>query len=556
MKKKDEVKSAGNRWRERYEKQTDKNAERKNHYTTTSQIPLSPIYTPLDFDQSGYVEELGFPGEFPFTRGVYTTMYRVRPWTIRQYAGFGTAEETNQRFRYLLEKGQTGLSVAFDLPTQMGFDSSDPMSEGEVGRVGVAVDSLEDMRVLFQGIPLDRISTSMTINATAPVLLAMYLALAEEHGIDTKKLSGTIQNDILKEYIARGTYIFPPAPSMRLITDTFAWCRENLPRFNPISISGYHIREAGATAVQELAFTLADAVSYVEAGIAAGLDVDTFAPRLSFFLSAHNNLLEEVAKFRAARKIWARLIKDRFKAKQPESMRFRFHTQTAGSTLTAQQAENNVIRITIQALAAALGGTQSLHTNSYDEALGLPSDQTSKIAVRTQQIIQEETGICDVIDPLGGSYLVESLTNEITSRVQKLIAEIDEMGGMVKAIEAGYPQREIEKASYDFQKSLESGEQKIVGVNVHAEQSNAEQSPFQIDPQLEKQQIARLDQMKSIRDQAKVASALDTLRNAAKSNENLFPPILDAVKQMTTVGEICSALAEVFERFRDTSTTG
>jgi methylmalonyl-CoA mutase N-terminal domain/subunit len=541
-------------WREQTYAREAKKKERKASFETSSRIPVQPVYTPTDADENRYLDDLGFPGDFPYTRGVYPTMYRGRPWTIRQYAGFGTARQTNQRFHFLLEKGQKGLSVAFDLPTQMGYDSDDPMAEGEVGRVGVAIDSIEDMRVLFDGIPLDQISTSMTINATAAVLLALYVALADEQGIDRKSLSGTVQNDILKEYIARGTYVFPPAPSMRLITDVLAWSAENLPNWNPISISGYHIREAGSTAVQEVAFTLADAVTYVDAGVRAGLDVDVFGPRLSFFFNAHNNLLEEVAKFRAARRMWARIMRDRFGAKRAESMRLRFHTQTAGCTLTAQQPENNIARVTIQALSAVLGGTQSLHTNSLDEALGLPSDNAARIAVRTQQIILEESGVTDTADPLGGSYAVESFTNEIEARASAIVERIDALGGMVKAIEQGYPQREIEKASYEYQKSIERGDQKVVGVNAYTDDGQTTVDVFYIDPEIENSQVDDLRKRKAARDGAAVAKTLSDLDRAAAGTDNLFPPILEAVKKSVTVGEICSTLAKHFGRYRERTT--
>jgi methylmalonyl-CoA mutase N-terminal domain/subunit len=542
-------------WREgSYARETQKKKERKPAFETLSRIPVEPVYTPADFDDGRYLEDLGFPGDFPFTRGVYPTMYRGRPWTIRQYAGFGTARETNRRFHFLLEKGQKGLSVAFDLPTQMGYDSDDPMAQGEVGRVGVAIDSIDDMRVLFEGIPLGEISTSMTINATAAVLLALYVALADQRGVDRTKLSGTIQNDILKEYIARGTYVFPPAPSMRLITDTFAWCAENLPNWNPISISGYHIREAGSTAVQEVAFTLADAVAYVDAGVKAGLDVDSFAPRLSFFFNAHNNLLEEVAKFRAARRMWARIMRDRFGAKKAESLRLRFHTQTAGCTLTAQQPENNIVRVTLQALAAVLGGTQSLHTNSLDEALGLPSDNAARIALRTQQIILEESGVSDTIDPLGGSYAVESLTGEIEKRAAALMEKIDTAGGMVMAIEQGFPQRDIEKASWEYQKAVERGDQKVVGVNAYTDDAKTNVDVFSINPQTERDQLADLARRRKERDPGAVQKALDGLERAAAEDTNLFPPILDAVKCSATVGEICATLAGRFGRYRERTT--
>jgi methylmalonyl-CoA mutase N-terminal domain/subunit len=538
--------------RDLYSPEAERYPERKPHFETPSHIPVAPLYTPLDADQDRYIETLGFPGEYPFTRGVYPTMYRGRPWTIRQYAGFGTASETNQRFRFLLEKGQKGLSVAFDLPTQMGYDSDDPMAEGEVGKVGVAVDSIDDMRVLLDGIPLDKISTSMTINSTASILLALYIAVGDEQGVERKSLSGTVQNDILKEYIARGTFIFPPAPSVRLITDMFAWCAEHLPSWNPISISGYHIREAGSTAVQEIAFTLADAVCYVEAGIAAGLDVDAFAPRLSFFFNVHNNFIEEVAKFRAARRMWANIMRDRFAAKKSESLRLRFHTQTAGSTLTAQQPDNNVVRVSLQALAAVLGGTQSLHTNSLDEALGLPSDHAARLALRTQQVILEETGVADFIDPLGGGYAIEALTDEIEARANRMLEAIDGMGGMVKAIEQGFPQREIEKASYEWQKALESGDRRVVGVNAHTEAGEKVESVFRIDPALEANQIASLRKRRAARDESSAQSALQRLDNATKGKSNLFPFILDAVKKEATIGEICKTLAEHFGRYRET----
>ncbi len=518
---------------------------------TSSRIPVEPLYVPAGDEADRYLEDLGFPGEFPFTRGVYPTMYRGRPWTIRQYAGFGTARQTNQRFRFLLEKGQTGLSVAFDLPTQIGLDSDNPLAEGEVGRVGVAVDSLDDMRILFDGIPLDGISTSMTINATASVLLALYVALADERGIDRKRLNGTIQNDILKEYIARGTYVFPPRASMRLITDTFAWCAEHVPDWNPVSISGYHIREAGSTAVQEVAFTLADAMAYVEAGKRAGLHVDAFTPRFSFFFSAHNDLLEEIAKFRAARRMWARVMRDRFGAERAESMRLRFHTQTAGSTLTAHQPENNVVRVTVQALAAVLGGTQSLHTCSLDEALALPGPDAARIAVRTQQILLEESGVSSTIDPLGGSYAIEALTREIETRALSLIEKVDKMGGMVKAIEQGFPQREIEEASYAYQREVETGARKVVGVNDYVDQCPASPKVFAVDPKIERSQISDLLKRKTARDGRTVEAALDELDQAAAGKANLFPPILKAVKASATVGEICGVLAGRFGRYKE-----
>ena len=533
-----------------YRSYTEKRPERRKAFETTSGIEIEPLYLAPE-DPEGYLERIGFPGDYPFTRGVYPSMYRGRPWTTRQYAGFGTARETNERFRYLLERGQKGLSVAFDLPTQMGYDSDDPMAAGEVGRVGVAIDTIDDMRVLFDHIPMDQVSTSMTINASAAILLAMYVAVAEERGIVRKTLSGTIQNDILKEYIARGTYIFPPEPSMRLVTDTIAWCAREIPSWNPISISGYHIREAGSTAVQELAFTIADGVTYVDAALRAGLPVDAFAPRLSFFFNVHNHFLEEVAKFRAARRIWARIMRERFGAKKQESMLLRFHTQTAGCTLTAQQPENNVVRVTLQALAAALGGTQSLHTNSLDEALGLPSDRASKIALRTQQIIMEESGVCDTIDPLGGSYAIEALTNALDDKASRLIADVDKMGGMIRAIEEGFPQRAIERAAYDYQRSLEQGDEKIVGVNAYTEEEAAGTPVFRVNPELERNQIAALQARRKERDGAAVERLLQKLEAASRGSENLVPIVLDAVKARASVGEICGALAKTFRRYRE-----
>ncbi len=529
---------------------------RKKRRSPPEDLRKKDLYTPADVDPERYSEDVGRPGEFPFTRGIYPTMYLGRPWTIRQYAGFGTARETNERFHFLLDKGQTGLSVAFDLPTQIGYDSDDPLAAGEVGRVGVAVDSIEDMRTLFDGIPLDGISTSMTINATAMILLALYVALADERGIERRRLAGTIQNDILKEYIARGTYLLPPGPSMRLVTDTFAWCAENIPNWNPVSISGYHIREAGSTAVQEVAFTLADGIAYVEAGIRAGLEVDAFAPRLSFFFSAHNDLLEEVAKFRAARRLWARTMRNRFKAGRPESLRLRFHTQTAGSTLTARQPDNNVVRVTIQALAAVLGGTQSLHTCSLDEALALPSDEAARVAVRTQQIILEESGLAKTIDPLGGSYAVEALTDELEAGAAALIGRVDGMGGMVKAIEEGFPQREIEKASYAYQQSIERKDRIIVGVNDHMDDVATPVEAFGVDPGIEQRQIADLQKRKAGRDARAVERALREFGRAAEGDANLFVPVLEAVKASATVGEISAVLAGRFGRYRETRTGG
>ena len=548
--KKRDLKSALASWEENvYRPFSAKGGERRDAFATTSGIEIRPLYTPLDAPESDYLESLGFPGMYPFTRGVYPTMFRGKFWTMRQYAGFGSAEETNRRFRYLLEKGQTGLSIAFDLPTQMGYDSDHKMAEGEVGRVGVAIDSIDDFRMLMKDIPLERVSTSMTINATAAILLAMYAALAEETGVPLAKLSGTIQNDILKEYYARGTYIYPPAPSMRIVTDIFAWCRENTPAWNTISISGYHIREAGSTAVQEVAFTLSDAVSYVEAAIAAGLSVDDFAPRLSFFFGVHNNLFEEVAKFRAARRLWAKILKDRFGSRSERSMLLRFHSQTAGCTLTAQQIENNVVRVTLQALAAVLGGTQSLHTNSKDEALNLPSEEAALTALRTQQVIAEESGACDSVDPLGGSYFVEKLTAEIEAHAVDLMTRIDDMGGMIKAIEACFPQREIERSAYEYQKAVESGAIGVVGVNRYADANTARSGSFRIDPAVAGRQTERLARFKAARDTDAVRRLLAALEDAARGETNLMPIIVEAVKGSCTLGEISSSLEKVFGRY-------
>ncbi|MDM7320994.1 MAG: methylmalonyl-CoA mutase family protein [Fervidobacterium sp.] len=527
--------------------------ERKSPFMSTSGYEIKRVYTPEDIQDLDYVEDLGFPGDYPYTRGVQPTMYRARFWTMRQYAGFGTAEESNKRYKYLLQQGQTGLSVAFDLPTQIGYDSDDPMAEGEVGRVGVAIDSLEDMEILFDGIPLDQVSTSMTINSTAMILLAMYIAVAEKQGVSQDKLSGTIQNDILKEYIARGTYIYPPEPSMRLITDIFEYCSKYMPKWNPISISGYHIREAGSTAVQEVAFTLADGIAYVEAAIKKGLDPNVFGKRLSFFFAAHNNFLEEIAKFRAARRLWAKIMKNRFGVTDPEAMKLRFHTQTGGSTLTAQQPLNNIIRVTIQALAAVLGGTQSLHTNSYDEALGLPTEESARIALRTQQVIAYESGVADTIDPLGGSYVVEAMTNEIEKRAMEYIEKIDQMGGMVKAIESGYVQKEIHESAYKHQLAVEKGEEIIVGVNKFQIEEDLKQTQIlKVDPELEKKQKERLKKLKERRDNEKVKKLLNKIKEVAATDENLFPYVLEAVKAYATVGEISNALREVFGEYTET----
>ena len=513
-------------------------AERRSPFSTTSGIELDPVYADVD--------DSDLPGQFPYTRGVHPTMYRSRLWTMRQYAGFGDAAESNRRYRYLLEQGQTGLSVAFDLPTQMGYDSDSPRALGEVGKVGVAIDSLADMEVLLTGIPLDDVSVSMTINSTASTLLCMVLAVAERQGVPFGKLRGTIQNDILKEYIARGTYIFPPRPSMRLVTDIFAFCKSEVPKWNTISISGYHIREAGSTAAQEIAFTLADGMAYVQAAIDAGLAVDEFAPRLAFFFNAHNDLMEEVSKFRAARRLWATLMRDRFGAKDPRSLMLRFHTQTAGSTLTAQQPENNIVRVTIQALAAVLGGTQSLHTNSMDEALALPSEKSATIALRTQQILAHEAGVADVADPLGGSYLIEAMTDQLYTLAQTLIGRIDEMGGMVAAIEQGFPQRQIQDASYRAQLAIESREQVVVGVNDFVGKAAPPADLLRPNPETEAIQKARLTAVRSGRDQTACDNALRVLSKAARGGDNLMPKILDAVRAMATVGEVSNTLREVF----------
>jgi len=523
--------------------------QRKPDFQTPSGIPLPPLLTPTDPD-TDYMEQLGFPGKYPFTRGVQPTMYRGRFWTMRQYAGYATSEESNRRYRYLLEQGQTGLSVAFDLPTQIGYDADDPMAQGEVGKVGVSISCLDDMQTLFRQIPLDKVSTSMTINAPAAILLAMYIAVARKQGVEIKSLRGTIQNDILKEYIARGTYIFPPVQSMRLVTDVFRYCRQEIPHWNTISISGYHIREAGSTAVQEVAFTLANAIAYVQAAIQAGLDVDEFAGQLSFFFNAHNNFLEEVAKFRAARRLWARLMHGRFKAEQATSMMLRFHTQTGGSTLTAQQPENNVVRVALQALAAVLGGTQSLHTNSMDEALWLPTERSVKIALRTQQIIAHESGVADTIDPLAGSYLIEYLTDEVERRAMEYIQKIDELGGALKAIEQGYIQLEIQEAAYRTQQAIERGEQLVVGVNAFqtAEKINLER--LSVDPAIEEAQCMHLRELRNQRDIGKVNQLLEQLENVAKGDMNLMPIFIDCVENDVTLGEICALLRRVFGEYQ------
>jgi methylmalonyl-CoA mutase N-terminal domain/subunit len=532
----------------------EQGGERQDQYETLSNIPVDRLYLPpettgVDFVQD-YAQGVGFPGQYPFTRGVYPTMYRGRLWTMRQYAGYATAEETNARYRFLLEQGQTGLSVAFDLPTQIGYDADDPIAAGEVGKVGVSISSLVDMECLFDGIPLDKVSTSMTINAPAVVLLAMYIAVAKKQGVPSERLRGTIQNDILKEYVARGTFIFPPQPSMRLITDTFAYCKDHLPRWNTISISGYHIREAGATAVQEVAFTFANAIAYVEAALQAGLKIDEFAPRLAFFFVAQNNLLEEVAKFRAARRLWASLMRDRFGAQDPKSMMLRFHTQTAGVALTAQQPMNNIVRVTIQALAAVLGGTQSLHTNSMDEALALPTQEAVQVALRTQQIIAYESGVADTIDPLAGSYYVESLTNEIEARVRKYLDRIDDMGGALAGIEAGYIQREIQESAYRHQKAVEAQERVMVGVNRFQVTEDYVPDILRVDESVCEAQVERLRQLRAGRDKDAVERALVALQNAAAGDENLVPYVLEAVEAYATTGEICNALRRVFGEYQ------
>ncbi len=525
--------------------------ERKERFTTLSGIPLSVVYSATDLADWEYETQLGYPGQYPFTRGVYPTMYRGRLWTMRQYAGYGTAMESNRRFRYLLARGQTGLSVAFDLPTQIGLDSDHPLAAGEVGKVGVAIDSLEDMEILLAGIPLDRVSTSMTINATAAILLAMYVAVAKRQGADLKRLSGTVQNDILKEYIARGTYIFPVRPAMRIVTNILAWCRTELPNWNTISISGYHIREAGSTAVQEVAFTLADALAYVEAAIEAGLAVDEFAPQLSFFFNAHNDLLEEIAKFRAARRLWARLMRERFGAQNADSMRLRFHAQTAGSALTAQQPENNIVRVAIQALAAVLGGCQSLHCNALDEALALPTESAALLALRTQQILAHESGVANTIDPVAGAYAIEKLTDEIEAQARDYLARIDGLGGMLRAIETGYVQAEIQKAAYAYQQKIESGEQIVVGVNQFRSEQEKPIEILRIDPEIERTQVERLRALRARRDEANVRAALAEVERCAAGTDNLMPAILAAVEAYATVGEISDALRRVFGEYQE-----
>ncbi len=532
-------------------KTADPATKRTPEVETSSHIPVRSLYTPTEVADLDYDREVGYPGEFPFTRGVQATMYRGRLWTMRQYAGMGDAKESNKRYKYLLANGTTGLSVAFDLPTQIGLDSDNPLAMGEVGKVGVAIDSIEDMQRLFDGIDLTKISTSMTINATASILLALYVAVAKRQGADIRKLSGTVQNDVLKEYIARGTYIYPPQQAMRIITDLFAWTNQNLPDWNTISISGYHMREAGSTAVQEVAFTLGNGMAYVEAAIRAGLDVDKFAPRLSFFFNAHSNFLEEVAKFRAARRMWATIMRDRFKAKNPKSWMLRFHTQTAGSTLTAQQPENNIVRTAIQAMAAVLGGTQSLHTNSFDEALALPTEQSARVALRTQQIIAYESGAPQTIDPLAGSYYVESLTNEIEKRANDYLEKIQAVGGMLKAIERGYVQQEIQNAAYEYQQAVDQHKTIVVGVNRFQIEDEKGVPLQRIDPALEAKQVERVRALRAKRNAATWQSALRAVKDTARSGENLMPRILAAVEANATVGEISDAMREVYGEYKE-----
>jgi methylmalonyl-CoA mutase N-terminal domain/subunit len=518
---------------------------------TSSGLDVKAAYSPADLAQWDSERDLGFPGEYPFTRGIHPTQYRSKLWTMRQYAGYGSAAESNARYRYLLARGQTGLSVAFDLPTQIGLDSDHALAQGEVGRAGVAIDSLEDMEMLFEGIALDRVSTSMTINSTAAILLALYFAVAEKQGVPAAKLSGTVQNDILKEYIARGTYIYPPAPAMRIVTDIFAYCHEHAPEWNTISISGYHIREAGSTAVQEVAFTLADGMAYVNAALARGLAVDDFGPRLSFFLNSHNGLLEEISKFRAARRLWARMMRERFKATNPRSWMYRFHAQTGGSTLTAQQPDVNIVRVTLQALAAVLGGAQSLHANSRDEALALPTEASALIALRTQQILAFESGVANTVDPLAGSYAIEKLTNEIEQGAEEYLRKIEAMGGVLHAIETGYVQREIQQASYEYQKKVETGEQVVVGVNRHGVEGAASPPLLRIDPEIERGQVDRLRKLRARRDSANVTKAVAQVDSAARSDQNLMPAILEAVKAYATVGEISDTLRNVFGEYKE-----
>ena len=547
----DEIKTQKEKWeKETLAKSLVSLPERKRDFLTSSNTRIERVYTPLGIQDFDYIRDLSFPGEYPYTRGVYPTMYRARLWTMRQYAGFGTAEQTNQRFKYLLQAGQTGLSVAFDFPTQIGYDCDHKLSVGEVGKVGVSVCSLQDMETLFDGIPLGKVTTSMTINAPAIVLLAMYIAEAEKQGVPQTQLGGTVQNDILKEYIARGMYIYPPKPSMKLVTDIFEYCAKNMPRWNTISISGYHIREAGATATQEVAFTLANGIAYINAALGSGLNLDQFASRLSFFFDATSNLFEEIAKFRAARRLWAKIMHERFKAKDPNAMMLRFHTQTSGVALTAQQPHNNIIRVTMQALAAALGGTQSLHTNSFDEAYALPGAEAVRIALRTQQIIAYESDTTDTIDPIAGSYYVEALTNEIEQQAMEYIQKIDDMGGAVTATEKGYMQREIVESAYKHQREVENKEKVIVGVNEFAVDEEVPIKTLRVDPAVEKKQIERLTALKHGRDKQKIEMAIQELRGAAEKEGNLMLPVLKAVKAYATLGEICDALRDVYGEYK------
>jgi len=537
------------RWtKEILEPSTRKFPERRDRFVTSSSVALPRVALPPDGDEE-YAGKLGFPGEYPYTRGVQPTMYRSRLWTMRQYAGFATAEQSNGRYRFLLKQGQTGLSVAFDLPTQIGYDADDPLAHSEVGKVGVSISSLEDMQTLFREIPLEQVSTSMTINAPAGILLAMYIAVARKQGAEISKLRGTTQNDILKEYVARGTYIFPPEPSMRLITDTLKYCAERVPNWNTISVSGYHIREAGSTAVQEVAFTLANAIAYIEAALQTGMKVDDFAPQISFFFNSHNQLLEEVAKFRAARRLWARTMRERFKAKKAASWQLRFHTQTAGSTLTAQQPENNVVRTTIQALAAVLGGTQSLHTNSRDEALWLPTEESVQLALRTQQIIAHESGVADTVDPLGGSYLIEQLTDEIEKAAAEYIKRIDDMGGALAAIEGGFMQNEIQNAAYEAQKAIERGEQIVVGVNQYQVEEQVTLEPLKVDPAIESAARKQLEHLRAHRDSTKAAALMNLVERTARGSENLMPVFIECVENDVTLGEICNVLRGVWGEY-------
>jgi len=541
---------------ENWEKETlaktiGKKPERRPHFVTISDEIVNRLYTPIDLEGSDYSEDLGFPGEYPYTRGIQPTMYRGRLWTMRQYAGFATAEESNRRYKYLLAQGQTGLSVAFHYPTLMGYDSDSPRSRGEVGQCGVAIDTLKDMEILFDGIPLDRVTTSMTINPPAAILLAMYIAVAEKQGVHKKEIGGTIQNDMLKEFIAQKTFMLPPRPSVRLIVDTVEYCTHEVPKWNTISISGYHIREAGSTAVQELAFTLADGIGYVQACIGRGLKVDDFAGRLSFFFNSHIDFFEEIAKYRAARRLWARIMRERFKAQHPRSWTLRFHTQTAGCSLTSQQPYNNVIRTTVEALAAVLGGTQSLHTNSLDEVYAVPTEMAATIALRTQQVIGEETGVANTIDPLGGSYFVEALTNKMEEEALKYIHKIDELGGIVRAIELGYPQQEIANAAYAYQKQVERKEKIVVGVNKYQVDGEKPLEYLKIDPEVEEKQVARLKEVKRTRDNGRVQASLGDLKRAAQGSENLIPHILAAVKEYASLQEICDVFREVFGTYRD-----